>query len=666
MKARFELYLDESGDFNDIFPGKPYPEDRSLVGGMLVNPDRVKKERLKRMYPGKVHCSEKGFDSTYITQMETLKAEGNQIIIFENSEMLKIVNPQRTYLNIICEGLIKLFRDLSIEYPDGVSVHVVIAQKNIALNEYKIPILERLCLGLGREKIENCTYTLQISDARTDRRLYIADILCYMYLTSHRSKNKYTDKQQKRIDELFAGCQLYSVFEDATVSYIKQLILDAHYGEAMCQICALPHLKVLTKQRDTLIRRLLGEDRIERDIHFRQMSALLTLCRNQGKLSDSMALGNHYQQYFLDPLSRYGQIADEVKYWQFDNDFHLLTVYDHLGNLRKVEEHLIKCRNNVDIIIQSWENLNYYFDFRIREMNSLMNLFQFENVEKLSKEFANVFAATSRFFLTVKKQAGIEGEIHSTSLGKAQGIHLQALINLVRRKPEYYEEAMQISEAAMKEFTLPQDKIRQWCYRSMLMIETDNAEGALQCMQEIAGLIPDENGSFETIVRYIYRKGELTDIYLLSYYLQVLVLLTEKEHPEAHPMEKALFSNSLFPDDLKNTNRDGFPWNIILWNVGKYMRLKKNFKASDTFYKLAMKASVKDRDLTTVCSFAVSISAEHCLHSAGRSEADRNNFTKQWQEANKLLNTNSLPKSIAEWFGLDHPDLRLQAQSAYK
>ena len=48
-----------------------------------------------------------------------------------------------------------------------------------------------------------------------------------------------------------------------------------------------------------LIESLLKEDRIERDIHFRQMSAMLTLCREQYHYTEGVALGNHYQEYFL-------------------------------------------------------------------------------------------------------------------------------------------------------------------------------------------------------------------------------------------------------------------------------------------------------------------------------------------------------------------------------
>ena len=644
MATKFELYLDESGDFNDTRPNKPHPEDLSLVGGILIDPSLVSIQRLMQIYPNKVHCSEKGFNTTYIEQMETFKNEGHRFIIFENSERLKIVSAHRTYMNIISEGLIKLFRDLAIEYPEGVDVHVVIAQRNTEEKNYLLSIQEKIYLGLGREKISNCSYTLEVADAQIDRRLYVADILCFMYLTSHRNENKFSADQQNRIEKLFSNCQKYPVFEDATVSYIKQLLLDHHYGEAMCQICALPKLTAVSKQRDALIESLLKEDRIERDIHFRQMSAMLTLCREQYHYTEGVALGNHYQEYFLDPLSSYDQIKDEVAYWQFDTDFHLLTVYDHLGNLSMIEKHLEKCNSNVGTIIQSWENINYYFDFRIREMNALMNLFRFEDIEKLSKQFTELFSATSKFFQDVNKQAGIETEIRSTSLGKAQGIRLQALINLIRRKPEFFDEAIRVSDAAIKEFTKPADLIRQWCYRSLLMVEMDKAEEALNCMKKIAELIPDGNNDYETIVKYIYRKeNSLTDIYLLLYYTYVLVMLMEKEHPEAAPMARALCKDQ-FIEDLTDTKRSGFPWNIILWNMGKRCRLKGSNKGADYFYKAAIDASIKDKEQITVITFAVAIAAEQYLNSTNRSEEDRKQFEEQWHKANKLLYTNNVPK----------------------
>ncbi len=665
MITNFEIYLDESGDFNDTNPNRQHPEDLSLVGGILVNPALMPISRLRQMYPHKVHCSEKGFDTKYIEQMEIFKNEGHRFIIFENSERLKIVSAHRTYMNIICEGLIKLFRDLSIEYPEGVNIHVVIAQRNTEEKNYLLSIQEKIYLGLGREKISNCTYTIEVSDAQIDQRLYVADILCFMYLTSHRNENKFSADQQSRIDKLYTDCLKYPVFEDATVSYIKQLLLDHHYGEAMCQICALPELKAVKKQRDELIKRLLKEDRIERDIHFRQMSAMLTLCRDQHNFAEGVALGNHYQKYFLDLLAKYEQIKDEVAYWQFDTDFHLLTVYDHLGNLRMVEENLAKCNSNIGTIIQSWENIDYYFSFRIREMNTLMNLFRFEDIERLSKQFTERFKATSKFFQSINKQAGIDTEIRSSSLGKAQGIRLQALINLVRRRPEFFDEAVKLSNAAIKEFTKPEDKIRQLCYRSILMVEMDKADEALECMRKIARLIPEGNKDYASIMKYIYRKGELTDIYLLMYYTYVLVLLMEKSHPEATPMARALFTDQ-FKADLKETERSGFPWNVILWNMGKRCRLKGSDKAADYYYQAAIKASTKNKEQITVVSFAVPISADQYIHSTNRTEEDRKKFEEQWQKANKLLNTDKTPDSFKEWFGLNNPDPINQSQRAYK
>ena len=67
---------------------------------------------------------------------------------------------------------------------------------------------------------------------------------------------------------------------------------------------------------------------------------------------------------------------------------------------------------------------------------------------------------------------------------------------------------------------------------------------------------------------------------------------------------------------------------------------------------------------TTVVSYGIAIAAEHLLHSVDRAEADRKMFEDQWRQANNLLKAPSVPDSIKEWFGVDHPDIELQARSS--
>ena len=53
-----------------------------------------------------------------------------------------------------------------------------------------------------------------------------------------------------------------------------------------------------------------------------------------GQFSNGIALANNYKKYFLSVLSENVRLHDKVEYWIFDTDFYILTMYDHIGDLR--------------------------------------------------------------------------------------------------------------------------------------------------------------------------------------------------------------------------------------------------------------------------------------------------------------------------------------------
>ena len=180
-----ELYIDESGDFDDGRAGRDSSAEPSLVGGLLCDPVYMTKERLRQTFQGPVHACSK-YKKSYLDLLQQVRSAGCVFVVFENTEKIRIVNSTYTYINIISEGLVHLFRDLALEYSEGVNVKVVIAQRQMPLSEYGNRMAEKVILALGRNEIKGVSYELVISDARTDRRLFFADIICNTWLTKDR------------------------------------------------------------------------------------------------------------------------------------------------------------------------------------------------------------------------------------------------------------------------------------------------------------------------------------------------------------------------------------------------------------------------------------------------------------------------------------------------
>ncbi len=55
-QKQLDLYIDESGDFNDTKMERQHPEELSMVGGLLCDPLWLTKARMDAMLPNRVHA----------------------------------------------------------------------------------------------------------------------------------------------------------------------------------------------------------------------------------------------------------------------------------------------------------------------------------------------------------------------------------------------------------------------------------------------------------------------------------------------------------------------------------------------------------------------------------------------------------------------------------
>ena len=135
-KIRFELYIDESGSFEDAASSDFHPKEASLVGGILVDAGYLSESKVESLLPQHIHSCEQDSKGREIclAALGTVTSEGARFVIFENKERISIINGDTTYLNIISEGLVRLFSDLALEYPEQeISVDVTVAlRKNVS------------------------------------------------------------------------------------------------------------------------------------------------------------------------------------------------------------------------------------------------------------------------------------------------------------------------------------------------------------------------------------------------------------------------------------------------------------------------------------------------------------------------------------------------------
>ena len=61
----------------------------------------------------------------------------------------------------------------------------------------------------------------------------------------------------------------------------------------------------------------------------------------------------------------------------FDMHFFMLTIATHKGEVDVESEEISKCRSLVKKLPYTWENLEYYLNYKMREIEHLNNIFDF-------------------------------------------------------------------------------------------------------------------------------------------------------------------------------------------------------------------------------------------------------------------------------------------------
>ena len=405
---------------------------------------------------------------------------------------------------------------------------------------------------------------------------------------------------------------IYSVFEDVATSYLRQALEERHYGEAMLQLSALPKQTGFVRIRNKLVKEIQAADSYEQDTWLTQMSLLIGQYNRLYRYEDGIWLAENYIRYFLNVFELSGHMKTAVPFWLFDTNFYLLTMYDHLGNTAKCQEHLQACRERISVVNRSWEHIDYYFNFCIRELNVLMGRFAFDEVIRKADQLEQIFIEARDLFRMIKTYNGTKQPIQSELLGKVYGVKLEALINKMHGHPEVFDTALDLSDKALAEFSDPRDISRQYQWRCLLMVEKGNVDAAYKNLLMAVDTDKKEKSTAE-FVEYAYNLKNGTYDFLIWHYTNVMLLCSEKNDPRGAELAEALMTHPQFKRDIADQKKVGHPWNLIMWNLARYYRLKGNQTSYDDLYQRAVNITCMNKANVTMMTFALSMSADRLL-----------------------------------------------------
>lgn len=662
--SKFELWLDESGDFERDSLGKDSP---SLVGGVLVPQNTLDERKAQRILDGKpIHSTEirgSEYGEKALPVLQKIVDSGGSLVIFENKERLEIVDGDTTYLNILAEGVMQLFQQLMTEYQD---VHIDIYAANrrsmakdsrdflITDREYTKRLEEKISLITARKSLkkEHFSWTFRRGSANRDFRLMLGDVVCHSWF--RKASRKFNSKQKSQLAQLYQPKYIFSVIEHSTLSSIKDAIIEGDLGKALFEIITSDeYIRFKDRFFDTIFNHLKSYNYETRKIQLLDITnKVKTLISIDRDLSRSKRILMRIEEDVL-PEMRIRNIG--VDTFAFDIYFLMLTVATHQGDIIGAGEIIDKCQKALLEIDEMWNRVSYYFDYSIRKGIHLMNIYDYQGVISAMNRLENLLDETLGLFELADGLNEICDSVQSNAKGKVMGTRLQAYTFLGRTDPKNLEKARADSDLAIKEFTADSDKKRQYQYRCQIENEAENYKEALLWLGksfDILGNTADMDKFLNDLAASIYDSNTSDFSFGAMHFTNIMAeTALHGKNDLASSLYNAWTKAQLEKHPILLTEAKQHPFQIIYRNLGRTLTHLGSEKAALEKYDKAFEICLENRHNLTLYSIGLGILAEKVamLYRFGNSK-EANRQMQSLKRTYARFMEERLPSEMKEYF----------------
>ena len=631
----YTLYLDESGNFEEL--GK-YP---SVVAGYLMDGNAFTESKAKEIFSitkrknnlfkkiniDNFHGMEdysKEMTEFCVCILEEMALNKNiRFVCFKNRKNFKIVNTDITYLNVITDGILQLLQRLVAINNMPVKLNVFYARRKdvtisnnfrmytpIEESRYKARIEEYLFLKLRKldeyEK-KNFNYSLSMGDAKKSYRLMLADVVCNCFrgrITTLKSEQKQRIKAICTVEKLFEfKSKENAIWQDIKNNLLKHNIADAVYD---WYIYLNQTEKELKEEFYNLL--LIAINKIDSKLLEIQYAIIGQRIRN---LIDSrkFIVAEEFCENLLTEYFSEVKTSDIIlKAFYFDVWFYCLTLYTHQGNTMKEMICIKECDKVLSEMGISFENINYYFRYKLRVIEHYKNIFEFDKAINILKTLESFQKDSITLFRCIDTLEGMPEKLHSDNLGKIYGSLVSTICYKNNKIEDDYIIGVNYSNAAMKEFSKVTDLNRHYLTRCQLEYTFGKLENAF-CY-----LIKSLNLSMDATPKKVLQK--ILEITHNEFYLMHYVNLMDKRIAENKTARDEMYEawNSLKTDmyldeKINNDENKIYPYYIIFWKIGhiKFILKEKNAKA---YYEKAYLMALKNDENYTIFMAGLAVLSE--------------------------------------------------------
>lgn len=481
MHKKFELWLDESGEFfreRDLKKDNKLP---SLIGGFLVPAEEaalvLASVPIDDTRNHAMHLSNQDKQEYVLPILQELVHDrGLSMVFFENTGYEDEPSNRQLYLHMMAEGLLQLLQKLDGLY-ESVGLSVWIAQRKdvhspnpqrerIAESEY-VAMLSRVFeqKRLQRRILlnEGTKIHFIVRPAHTERRIQCADFACNTRLTRYSSAFV---QLREEVDKLFETAHLFDLHESGSGNYIKICMEKGDVADAVMELFSTWEALDRKKQLEYIAQCM-------KNYAMHQREVILGQC-----LTEIEAYLYHQEDYemgkeFIEVLMReflpcLKEHALQDSYFEFGLQLLLVELLIKMSDLKAAEELIGLCKQNLECKVRGPEE--------VRELFSKEALLLLRKGELLQAD-----ALMQRVCSEVKKEQEILREygIEMVSEGYRKALSRYIYILLPRQKEEGMYEKL---SGLMDEIMNPSDAgYERLCrYRSLMEAKEGHIAEALK------------------------------------------------------------------------------------------------------------------------------------------------------------------------------------------
>lgn len=506
----YYLYLDESGNFGENREDGNTPP--SLVGGVFFD-SKVRKRADPQTILTQIardpdflaasggialevnHCADLPAEVKIPARLRVIEwcAEQGMSFVFFRSGA-HIVDPTKTYLNLLVEGLVQFLAHLSCQGSAkltvviGRRVDTVASRQNVGAGgpvtqiieakEYQNRMEERVAIAKARylfDAANQISYEITFDSDKSNPFLVLSDYVCSCRHTMDFSgqSNRCTwnayqepaaDGRSYRavLEELFRtrGSE-YGFLEDQFQQDVRRNLSSRAWGSALFLALSqgMPKQE-LAKELQAAFQRFDGQDQRTQMAMFFNLTGNLLHARNGLGSEDAICLLEAYLT-FLDGLPI--GLESLRSFCQVNARLYLSTAYTHCGRSGQANAQLDRCETALPELLSQPENLELYYILRNRQAIVRQDCYRYDKALELLEEAVSVAE------LQQESQGNLFGLLGYSVERQPSEQHAKLLGSLaltyqymLPSHPELSEKARDAASRAIGAMRLPQDQQRHY------------------------------------------------------------------------------------------------------------------------------------------------------------------------------------------------------------